>query len=86
MRNPWARFEHSKYMVHTPSGAGLAQAADERLSEVVNAALRIVTNYKDYTPDSSCYSCIRTYSNQWQREHLTCEHAIHVLEDLNENL
>jgi len=70
----------------TPGGAGLAQAADERLSEVVNAALRIVSNCRDCTPDSSCYSCIRTYSNQWRHEHLTRGHAINVLEDLNENL
>jgi hypothetical protein len=66
----------------TPGGAGLAQALDERLTEVVSQALTLSTGCTDCTPDSSCYSCIRTYSNQWRHEHLTRFNASEVLAKL----
>ena len=64
----------------TPGGAGLAQALDERLLDVVSQALLLSTNCLDCTPDSSCYSCIRTYGNQWHHEHLTRANSSFVLQ------
>ena len=75
------RFNEHRLMIFdtTPGGAGLAQALNERLDEVLAAALRLASNCQDCTPDSSCYSCIRTYGNQWRHEHLTRQSARDVL-------
>ena len=66
----------------TPGGAGLAQAADERLGDVITEAIRLSSDCQDCTKDSSCYSCIRTYGNQWRHEHLTRATALDVLNSL----
>ena len=75
------RFNEHRLMIFdtTPGGAGLAQALNERLEEVLDAALRLASNCQDCTADSSCYSCIRTYGNQWRHEHLTRQSARDVL-------
>lgn len=69
----------------TPGGAGLAQAINERIREIILAGLEIVSRCSDCTEDSSCYSCIRSYRNQSRHEHLTRHSAIAILgEFLNE--
>jgi ATP-dependent helicase YprA (DUF1998 family) len=75
------RFNEHRLMIFdtTPGGAGLAQALNERLDEVLGAALGLAANCSDCTQDSSCYSCIRTYGNQWRHEHLTRLSATEVL-------
>jgi hypothetical protein len=66
----------------TPGGAGLAQAADERLGDVITEAIKLSLECQDCSEDSSCYSCIRTYGNQWRHEHLTRMSALAVLKVL----
>lgn len=66
----------------TPGGAGLAQAADERLEDVISEAIKLSLDCQDCSEDSSCYSCIRTYGNQWRHEHLTRMSALAVLKVL----
>ena len=66
----------------TPGGAGLAQAADERLDDVISEAIKLSSECQDCSEDSSCYSCIRTYGNQWRHEHLTRLSALAVLKVL----
>ena len=66
----------------TPGGAGLAQAADERLEDVISEAIKLSLECQDCSEDSSCYSCIRTYGNQWRHEHLTRMSALAVLKVL----
>jgi ATP-dependent helicase YprA (DUF1998 family) len=75
------RFNEHRLMIFdtTPGGAGLAQALNERLDEVLAAAFELSANCSDCTQDSSCYSCIRTYGNQWRHEHLTRLSAKDVL-------
>lgn len=75
------RFNEHRLMIFdtTPGGAGLAQTLNERLDEVLDAALVLAENCTDCTQDSSCYSCIRTYGNQWRHEHLTRLSATEVL-------
>jgi superfamily II DNA or RNA helicase len=80
------RFNEHRLMIFdtTPGGAGLAQALNERLDEVLAAALGLSKNCSDCTEDSSCYSCIRTYGNQWRHEHLTRQSASAVLAGIQE--
>lgn len=63
----------------TPGGAGLSQALNLRLVEALALARDLVQNCTNCSLDSSCYSCIRTYTNQWRHEHLTREAALAVL-------
>lgn len=67
----------------TPGGAGLAQGINERIVEVIREAQKIVATCRDCSEDSSCYSCLRTYSNQWIHEHLTRMGAAAILEELD---
>jgi ATP-dependent helicase YprA (DUF1998 family) len=82
------RFQEQRLMIFdtTPGGAGLAQALSERLNDVIEQAMQLSMNCPDCTPDSSCYSCIRTYGNQWRHEHLTRVNAQEVLAGLNSAL
>jgi len=75
------RFQEQRLMIFdtTPGGAGLAQALSERLNDVIEQAMQLSMNCPDCTPDSSCYSCVRNYGNQWRHEHLTRENASEVL-------
>ncbi len=68
----------------TPGGAGLAKAVSERLSEIINLALEIVSDCKGCPEDSSCYACIRSYSNQRMHEHLSRGQAQRLLRGLME--
>ena len=67
----------------TPGGAGLAQSIDERFREICLGALEIVQGCKECkTLDTSCYGCLRTYSNQSRHEHLTRIGAIEILSSI----
>lgn len=47
-----------------PGGAGHVQQAEKEIQLVLEEALRIA-NCVDCAPDSSCYTCLRDYSNQF---------------------
>jgi len=47
-----------------PGGAGHVRQIREEIIKVIREALRIV-NCVDCAPDSSCYHCLRDYSNQY---------------------
>lgn len=69
----------------TPGGAGLAQSLNERFREICIGALEIVEGCKECkTLDTSCYACLRTYSNQVRHEHLTRLGAIEILNSIIE--
>ena len=61
-----------------PGGAGHATKIREHLEELVRSALRIVQNC-DCGVDSSCYSCLRTYSNQNHHDELVRGDALQIL-------
>jgi superfamily II DNA or RNA helicase len=65
----------------TPGGAGVANMANERLDEILSEGINIVKNCT-CDLDSSCYSCIRSYNNQWRHEHLTRASALEILSQL----
>jgi hypothetical protein len=46
-----------------PGGAGHAQRVGQRIEEVVTAALRRMSDC-ECGPETSCYQCLRSYSNQ----------------------
>jgi ATP-dependent helicase YprA (DUF1998 family) len=47
-----------------PGGAGFALQIAERVSDVLRGALRHVDT-ECCGPETSCYRCLRTYSNEW---------------------
>jgi hypothetical protein len=53
-----------------PGGAGHAHKIAERFDRVVAAALDRVADCPDCAEDTSCYSCLRSYSNQRHHEDL----------------
>ena len=61
-----------------PGGAGHATKIRENLEHLVGSAFRIVANC-DCGADSSCYSCLRTYSNQNQHDDLIRGDAVAIL-------
>jgi ATP-dependent helicase YprA (DUF1998 family) len=62
-----------------PGGAGHARYIGERLAEVVDAAtLRV--NSCECGPETSCYSCLRSYANQYIHEELSRGAAARVLQ------
>lgn len=67
----------------TPGGAGVAQMANERLGEILVEAKGLISRCS-CDSDSSCYSCIRSYNNQWRHEHLTRKSALELLESLED--
>ena len=52
-----------------PGGAGLANAAHSRIIDVVSAAVTLCEGCT-CGETSSCYGCLRTYSNQFEHEDL----------------
>lgn len=64
-----------------PAGAGFAPMIGSRLQEVVDHALTIVERC-NCGEETSCYQCIRTYSNQRIHEKLRREYAISGLKAL----
>jgi superfamily II DNA or RNA helicase len=54
----------------TPGGIGLTLSISERLSEILETATRIANECSNCREDSSCYACLRSYSNQRRHDHL----------------
>ncbi|MCL4434827.1 MAG: DEAD/DEAH box helicase [Actinobacteria bacterium] len=64
-----------------PGGAGYAKRIAQRLGDLVDAALHVVANCK-CGEDSSCYGCLRSYSNQLYHDQLVRGDALRVLNAL----
>jgi ATP-dependent helicase YprA (DUF1998 family) len=62
-----------------PGGAGHARRIVENLDELVRRGLDVVANC-ECGEESSCYGCLRTYSNQIHHESLVRGHAKRILE------
>ena len=61
-----------------PGGAGHARRLGQELSELVAAALRRVESC-ECGEDTSCYSCLRSYSNQLFHDQLSRSVAAEIL-------
>jgi ATP-dependent helicase YprA (DUF1998 family) len=66
----------------TPGGVGLSTAIGERIEEVIQSSISMVSNCQNCDENSSCYACLRSYSNQRKHEHLTRKQAILTLQKL----
>ena len=66
----------------TPGGVGLSTAIGERIEEVIQSSIAMVSNCQNCDENSSCYACLRSYSNQRKHEHLTRKQAILTLQKL----
>lgn len=64
-----------------PGGAGISQKIFEHMPEVATAALKRVQQCSCGI-DTSCYQCLRSYSNQRYHEELRREDAIRLLSEL----
>mgnify|MGYP001757818611 FL=1 len=64
-----------------PGGAGISQKIFEHMPEVAAAALKRVQQCSCGI-DTSCYQCLRSYSNQRYHEELRREDAINLLSEL----
>lgn len=67
-----------------PGGAGHVLMVEERLGSVLRAALRRVSDC-DCGPETSCYGCLRSYSNQREHDDLSRGSAEQILRRLIEN-
>jgi ATP-dependent helicase YprA (DUF1998 family) len=67
----------------TPGGIGLALAISERLVEIFIKAKEIVSSCPNCDENGSCYTCLRSYSNQRRHDHLNRLQAINVLRTLH---
>ena len=68
----------------TPGGIGLTIAISERLRDILRFALRISNDCTNCQPNSSCYACLRSYSNQRRHDHLSRDGADQVISRLTE--
>ena len=66
----------------TPGGVGLSIAVGDRIEEIIQAGIQIAENCVGCDLNSSCYSCLRSYSNQRKHEHLTRRQAFSILRQL----
>ena len=64
-----------------PGGAGHARRIAEQVSDLLWAALRVVENC-ECGIDSSCYGCLRSYSNQQYHDELVRGNALDGLKVL----
>ena len=67
----------------TPGGIGLTIAISERLEGILNHALRISNDCTNCQANSSCYACLRSYSNQRRHDHLSRNGADQVISRLS---
>lgn len=68
-----------------PGGAGHAQRICEGLEQVIRAALARVETCANCGPETSCYTCLRSYRNQIHHDELSRGAAIVVLRALVES-
>jgi len=66
----------------TPGGVGLSTSIGERIEEITQLSILLVSGCQYCDLDSSCYACLRSYSNQRKHEHLTRKQAIATLQKL----
>ena len=66
----------------TPGGIGLAIAISERLEEVFVQAVKLAQECPNCDENSSCYTCLRGYSNQRRHDHLVRSQASKLLQSL----
>jgi ATP-dependent helicase YprA (DUF1998 family) len=66
----------------TPGGVGLSVAVGDRIEEIIQSSISMVENCQGCDESSSCYSCLRSYSNQRKHDHLTRSQAIDILRKL----
>jgi hypothetical protein len=66
----------------TPGGVGLSIAVGDRIEEIIQTGIQIADNCVGCDVNSSCYSCLRSYSNQRKHEHLTRRQASEILNRL----
>ena len=69
----------------TPGGIGLAVAISERLDEIFGQSLKVVKDCPNCDQASSCYTCLRSYSNQRKHDHLTRKQAQILIQSLGES-
>ena len=65
-----ARLNYINIFDTTPGGIGLTLSISERLDEILELATRIASECTNCREDSSCYVCLRNYSNQRRHDHL----------------
>jgi len=65
-----------------PGGAGHVRRFVARLDELVAAAVALVRGC-ECGEDTSCYACLRTYTNQSQHDELSRGSALQILEPLS---
>lgn len=61
-----------------PGGAGRVQSLGDRVEELLELAAQRVSGQCGCDEDTSCYGCLRSYSNQFRHEHLTRAGALAV--------
>ncbi len=66
-----------------PGGAGHAKRIVQRLGELVHAARDVVENC-ECGEDSSCYGCLRSYSNQSYHDQLVRGDALRILRSMSQ--
>ena len=66
----------------TPGGVGLSLAVGDRIEEIIQTSILLVQNCQGCDFESSCYACLRTYSNQRKHEHLIRTASLDILLDL----
>jgi ATP-dependent helicase YprA (DUF1998 family) len=66
---------------NVPGGAGYARRIGEDFDRVLPAALATVSDC-ECGPETSCYECLRSYSNQPYHDLLSREAALRILEQL----
>jgi ATP-dependent helicase YprA (DUF1998 family) len=65
-----SNFNYINIFDTTPGGIGLTLSISERITEVLELAARIANDCSNCREDSSCYACLRNYSNQRRHDHL----------------
>ncbi len=70
---------------NVPGGAGHVKRIHDHFAEVVQEALRIV-NCLDCAPETSCYHCLRDYSNQLHHHLLKRGDVVRFLETIHKDL
>jgi superfamily II DNA/RNA helicase len=63
----------------TPGGIGLTLAISERLMEILRVAVQISNDCPNCQPDTSCYVCLRSYTNQRRHDHLSRRFAAQIV-------
>lgn len=66
----------------TPGGSGHVEMISHHLRIALEAAYRRVSNCEGCAPDTSCYSCLRGYTNQKWHNLLVRKTAARLLESM----